>query len=529
MEENKEVLMSEQQVFDVINFASMFGSGFGTEMIRGIPWSGVFTPDLVNSAYKQINNNPLTPTADNIPKALYNPNNNEAALVGYSEWFHNTNMMYKRTNNYLSKMLSYDFTYSVENLTPEDVKSKEYQQDLAIVERFFRKFNWRREFGKLTDNLMRQETVFTTFRDDSSTYAFQQLPSKYCIITGDAGFTKLFDFNMLYFYGQVPGVDINSYAPIFKQYFYDTFTGSGDENYRPSNPLVNRNGEFVYWHQTSPDDNFFCFKFSPEIYTQIPYLAPLMPDGYNMGIIRQLQMNKNIASARALIMGEVGFLENTKSGQVADQLNLSPTTLATFLQLVKGGLEEVWKLGGLPLENLKKFQFEDPNKDMYNNQLSLTSGQSVALSRIIYSTDKLSSAEVSVKLQTDGNLMRALYKQYEDFINFYLAKKTRKYKFTVKFEGLDYDEDRSSRFDTAMQAAEMGLVLPQKIAASMGMSPFEFKNQLTEAQNNDFTEKLVSLISVHTASASNKGGRPQKKGQLRSQSRDYDTSQERGG
>lgn len=519
MEEDKEILLTEQETFDVLKFA--------TEMIGGVPWSGVFTPDLINSAVKQINNNPLVPNERNLSKALNDPNNGEDALAGFNQWFDANDMVFKRSRDYLAKMLSFDWTYECINAQSKDYKSKEYKEDVDRIYKFFDKFNHKREFSKITNNMLRQETVFESFRDDADIYAFQQLPSKYCLITGDAGFTKLFEFNMLYFAGQVPGVDINSYAPIFKEYYARVFKDSGELDYRPSNPLCDRDGNFVYWTQTSPCDNFFCFKFSPEIYTKIPYLAPIMPDNLNLSIVRKLQMNKNLAGARALVMGEIGFLD-PKSGSKADQLNLTPKTLATFIQLVKAALEEAWTIGGAPLKNLQKFQYEDYNKDMYDNQVKLTSGQSVALSRVIYSTDKLSQAEVSVKLQTDGNLMRALYQQFEDFVNYYINRKTRKYKFKIHFEGIEYQEDREFRLEQAIQLADRGIVLPQKIAAAIGMSPASFSRQLTEAQNNGFADKLISLVSINTQSSggTSERGRPRKKGILQSSSRDYDDTNE---
>ncbi|MEG2295906.1 MAG: hypothetical protein RSB96_04095, partial [Oscillospiraceae bacterium] len=480
---------------------------------------GYFTPDMVNSVLKQINVNPTEPTESALNRALGQPNDNEDKLVAYSEWYNINNMMYKRTNSYLGNMLAFDLTLHCYNAHGSDYKSAEFKEELNRVYRILDKLHYKREFKKIVNNMLRQETVFTSFRDDSSDdYALQQLPSEFCKITGHTGKTLLFDYDMYYFLK--PSVDINLYSPVFKKYFQEVFNDPDNNNYIPSNPLNARNGEFVMWHQTSPDDNFWAWKFSPEIFTKIPYLAPMMKDSLQSSIVRQLQINKNLATAGALIMGEIGFLD-PKSGAKADQLNLSPISLSTFMNLVKDGLDDVWKLGGLPLENLKKFQFEDKNPNMYENYLKTLSGQSVSMSRAIYTNDKMSYEEATTALQTDGNLMQALYAQFEDFLEFYINKKTRKYKFQFKFTGLNYDSDREARLQRLLDVADRGIILGGSIGATLGLTPQEFSRELEEYQNNGFSDKLTSLLSIHTASGESKG-RPIKKRGIKGDSRDYD-------
>lgn len=519
-----EPLQTKQEVFDVLQFAKKM---LGDSPLYGL---NVFTPDLVNQAIKQLNMNTLEPSEKNLSDALGKPNENEDNLVAYSEWFQNNSMVYKNMTNYLSNILAFDLKITCSNAMGADYKSKEYKEDLARVHKFLDRLNYQREFRKIIKNMLRQETVFTSFRDESMDYAIQQLPSKYCKITGYTPYTMLFDFNMYYFL--TPGVDIDSYAPVFKRYYLDVFQSDGDNKYYPSNSLPDRNGEFVMWHQTSPDENFWCWKFSPEIFTKIPHLAPMMNDIKNNAIVRKLQNSKDLASARALVLGELGFLDNVKSGAQADQLKLSPTTLAVFLQMVKSGLEDAFSIGGVPLENLKKFQYEDNNPNMYAEQVKTTSAQGVSASRLVYADDKMSQAEMILALQTDGNLMKSLYAQFEDFLYFFANKKTRKYKFNFTLEGLNYNEDRSDRLDRALELADRGIVLPQQIQAAMGIKPQEWERMLDEASNGEFTNKLVSLISIHTASGANeattsKQGRPKKKtGSMRGDSRDYDSSNE---
>ena len=157
MEENK--VLTEQEVFDVLKFAQTLNAN--PSMWQG----GVYTPDLLHQTLLQINNNPTAPNAQRLNCALSNPNNNEAELTSYSEWFNTNNMLYKKAGNYLSNMLSFDLRIpECTNASAKDYKTKEYKEDLARVYKFLDKLNPKREFKKIAKNMLRQGIVFSVLR-----------------------------------------------------------------------------------------------------------------------------------------------------------------------------------------------------------------------------------------------------------------------------------------------------------------------------------------------------------------------------
>jgi len=504
-------MLSKQDVFNVFEFA---------ELIKNNPsmWQGgVYTPDMLHQILVQTNNNPVAPTAQKLGTALNNPNASEADLTAYSEWFNTNSMIYKKSNNYLSNLLSFDLRVpECVNATGSDYRKTEYKEDLNKVYDFLDKLNPKREFKKIVSNMLRQGIVFSVFRNDSDAgYAIQQLPSAYCKTTGYIDKTLLFDFNMNYFLN--PGTSIDLFPESMKDYYNEVFKNEGQDSYRPGNNLGNRSGSFALWHQTDVELGYWAFKFDNSIFANIPYLSPAMSDTQNLGTLRALQMNKNIASARAILVGEIGFLK-AGSGDKADQYNVTPNALATFLKLLKNGLDEVWGAGGLPLTEIDKYQFEDKNPTMYIDQMKSLAGQTVAMSRAIFSVDKMSQMEAEIALYTDANLMKSLYVQFEDFLCFYANQITSKYKFKFHFEGIEYPLDRENRFDMAKQAAEVGIVLPTLFQTAMGLEPQEFERELARAKETGFSEKLTQLLSIHTQSKEN--GRPRAKRTV--QGRDYD-------
>lgn len=183
----KEILLSEQEVFDVLKFAQ---GQF--DMYRG-----VYTPDLVNARMKDITMSPQMATADKINTALGNPKGSEQELIGYSEFLELNSMLYKRILLYFSGLLSFDFNYVVKNIKDEkEYTSPAFQKDLAIVKDFFNKFNIKEQFRTALKEMLRAEAYYAVFRDEGDKYILQELPQQYAKITGRWDYGLLFDFNM---------------------------------------------------------------------------------------------------------------------------------------------------------------------------------------------------------------------------------------------------------------------------------------------------------------------------------------------
>ena len=63
-----------------------------------------------------------------------------------------------------------------------------------------------------------------------------------------------------------------------------------------------------------------------------------------------------------------------------------------------------------------------------------------------------------------------------------------------------------------MTLLDKGIVLPQKIAAAIGMEYKDMQRQLDEARINNWTENLTPILTAYTATGQDvKGGAPKKK------------------
>lgn len=514
-----DIKLSEKDLMEIFTFANA--------IYNSNPF-GYFTPNMSNSNLKDLNNNPLAPTIERINEALANYKENEEVLQSYSEFMSVYDMIFRRLEEYYSNMLSFQLDISCTNAySPEtDYTSKEYKEDLKRVYKFLDNFNYKSEFQNVTKELLRHEVDYVWFRTSQGTinndgeediekmskFTLQTLPQDRCLITGKWERGMLFDFDMTYF--TKSGVDINSFDPIFKRYYSNVFDGK-NKQYIPTNKLNNRYGDFALWTQTSPNDGAWVFKFDMSNTAIVPFLTPMIRSCLTNSEIEKLQMDKNMISAKALLVGEIQTMDKQKSGNGTDAMTYNLKTLLKLMSLVKKGLADNINAVAMPTASPKMYQYTDDNKEMVINGLKGTVGQGSSASAMMFSDQKMSETEAKNAIITDYNIVKKIYEQFNNFLDFYVNKKTRKYKFSFKFSGCTYDFVNENENKRLLELADKGIVLaPRTYSKLVNMKPQEFERLLEEGKYSEWTEKLLSqLISIHTQGkdeeTDDKGGRPQ--------------------
>lgn len=481
-EKEKEVVFTDaQDVWTAVEFAR-FVNGFNSYV----------TPDSVNARMKQVNLNPIAATEALLSAAMSDPKNNEENLQAFSQSFELLSMVYKRLISYSANMLSFDITYT-SNAKAEDYKLPKYKKDLDIVETFLDKFEYRQEFRSAVRGMLRNDAFFGAFFDLGNKYILQELPSQYCKITGRWEGGLLFSFNFDWF--RQPGVDINTYPDWFKKKYVELDKAIGSyykqTNYKPSLPLAKRgNSRYMSWVDVPPEIGA-CFKFSPELASRLPYFTPLFNDLILQPTMRALQENINMAEASKMLVGEVPLLNRDAKATVKDSISISPELLAKFMALIKSAISDSVKIAAAPLQNFKTVDFEG-NSTMYDSYLRTTLALSGVNTNLIFSSNvKPNVIETQLSLNVDEQMMCALYEQFEEYLGYQVNLRTKNFKFSFVFEGTDFSVNRDARFDKAMTLFEKGIVLPQKIAASLRMKPSELRRHMEEAKAMGFMDMLT--------------------------------------
>lgn len=498
--------ISRSDVQDVIDFSSGL-----------MAMDGFYSPFLSNQLLTNLNNNPRLPSAESVKKALNDYKNSGEELQGFVEFASSFDMIFKRTLYSYANALSFDLQVTCKNAYAEsDYQSDEYKKDRQTVDNFLTNFDYKKEFYNVLLNVLKRDTYFTWFRKTKTgnrgkmKFALQIMPQDYCMLTGYFEKGLLWSLNILYY--MQPGVDLNGFDPsITKTYLRALET---IDSYVPSAPLNDRKGSYAMWADVSPLDGAWAWKFDTSSFANNPFLSPYVANVLRSDEIGELQYNKDLIAASGILAGEIKLFDSAKSGTKANQFAIDPKTLGTFMSLVKKGLQSTIKAVAVPLENIKFFQFEDKNPNSYTNELTTTAGIGTGISRVIYSSDKMSNAELEAALNEVYQTMKPMYAQFNNFLDFYVNQMTSKYKFKFEFVGSNYQFERDARFDKMMKMADKGLVLNSSAwASAVGMNPVTFDRMLAESKYTGWIDKYSMLmLNANTTAQSNEGGRPRQSG-----------------
>ena len=119
------------------------------------------------------------------------------------------------------------------------------------------------------------------------------------------------------------------------------------------------------------------------------------------------------------------------------------------------------------------------------------------------------------RLLSSGKIFstHALYSELEKeycWVEFFVNKLTKHYKFSFEFNGCSYPFERRERFDRLVTIADKGLVLgPSAWASAMGYKPQEFERLLEESKYSGWIDNVSQLMmNVNTTKQESQGGRP---------------------
>ena len=508
-DKSNEVFLSEEDVNYVLNFArAMNGNGM----------AGLLTPDLVSLRLKDNSFSPVVATEAELIKALKSPLSYEKELRSYIEAFEINSMPFKRILSYLASLPAFDLTYTVKNTKSiESYGEPKFKKDKEIIFEFLDKFEYEYSFRNMLKQLLRNEVVVFTVRDDqdSEKIILQELPLNYCKITAQGEYSLLASFDFDYF--SQPGVDINLFPDFFKRKSNQLADGKGrNSKYNPSIEESKRGLSIYNSWVDLPPEVAWVFKLDTSQTATIPYFSGLMLDFVHQGTIRTLQKDYDMSVASKILMGQVPLLKDNKA-DLKDMLAIDPATLGQFLALVKSSLSSSIKVAAAPLEQMQALTFEG-DAELYDNYLRTAMSSSGMDTNLIFSSSlKNNVTDSQLSFEADGNLIcQMFYPQCNLFMEFHAAKKTKNYKYAFEFEGIDYYTDRASRFENANSLMTTGILLPQKLSAAIGMKPQNFFRMLEESKAMKFsTEWITPIVSAFQQSGKNppangkdEGGRP---------------------
>lgn len=481
-----------------------------------------------------LNNNPQIPDRELLRKAIASYKQSAENLQDYSEFMEVWDGIYNRAINYKLNLLSFDIDrYPVNIKDNSEFDSQEYKDDCRRVDKFFQNFKAKQEFRNAVKNMLKTDTYYCWLRDSEGSYdeneiditekkvqsySLQTMPQKFCQITGKfvgKGVNGLlWDFNLNYF--NQMGVNILNYD----QSLIAAYNDRNTENKNLKSFIVgdgsdlNKVNGFAwdYYVRTKVNKGAWVFKYDTSNFNEVPPFAYLMKTVFDDDAISALQRDKDIISANALILGEMKTRDKDNTGNNKNAFTIDPAQVGQIMHLARNGINKNIKQIALPLENTRMFQFADNNSNMYKNQLKTSAGLSAANSSLIYTDEKLSQEEAQLAANADyQDIANAVYPQFENFLNFFVNKKTKKYKFRFRVSGSTLPFVRKNEIENHLKLSDKGIQVPiRRWGTLLGYDGCEFETMVKEAKFTDTTDLLFALFNANTATYDTQTGAPTK-------------------
>lgn len=479
---SEEALLSEESVWNILTFAQNYFN------------VGSFIDIGANRA------NLLSGNVNSIDAMIQSSDSEAEKLVEYSQKLELESQIYRKLISYLGNLLSFDFTYVASaHDGKNDYNSPAYKKDLKIVESFFNRFDYKKEFIAVTRHLLRNEIYYCVPRFEGEKIILQELPRQFCHITGKGDYCYRFAFDFSYFDGN------ESALFGFPEYFRNTY----------NDILATRTGKVKSRKKIDrlielPVEIAFVFKFNIETLSGVPVFSGLFKDLINQNLMRTLQKSSDMAAAQRIVIGQLGRNKDAQA-KTGNNFDIDAKLLGQFMALIKSSLGDAIKLAALPLEEVQAISFP-AEKDLYKDYLKTTLSTSGVNSNLLFadSDNRSNSVETQLSLNVDEQLMaKSMYPQAESFLELFVNQFTKKHLFTFKFEGTDFYTSRSQRLDAITKIMTYGVLLPQKIASALSMNPFDFYRQVEEGYASGIAKKFTQMINVGKVGASDTG-RPEK-------------------
>ena len=235
----------------------------------------------------------------------------------------------------------------------------------------------------------------------------------------------------------------------------------------------------------------------------MPPYAKLMREAFTNDEITRLQKSKDVLSANALILGEMKTKKDDKLGNDKNSFVIDPKQVGTLLKIARNMVNNVnIKQIALPLEETRLYQFNDMNPKMVDTRLSTVANQSLSSGSMVYTNEKMGQFELQNALTLDyHSIADRLYPQFENFLEFFVNKKTKKYKFKFSVKGSTLPFLRQSELDNQLKLSNMGIQADTtKMSALMGYDSNELESMMMMAKHSGMQDNLVLLMNSNTSS-----------------------------
>lgn len=456
--------------------------------------NGKYQPILSEQLFQQFNINPKAASSSDIANWLLAPQYHSKELRELSQYLSYAVGQYQRSIYYLNTIKEYNYKLlpcdsDIENKVDSDTFIHLYNLCLDRLQ----KMNIRYQIPKVDLSVMRDGVAFYWVNETDDNITLIQLPSDYCHITAPWTYGFLFSIDLVVFDklvsvpDQIP--ELNNAYNKFVEMRKQKMEGSKLAPYQ--------------YYAVSPD-NGWCFTFDPTIPDKIPPLSSSMSPALDVLSYKELLKNQMALDLFKVIALKIPLDKDNK------KLVLTYPEASDIVQAIQALLPENIRAFASPFDSnpintdqsTKYSNIVDVGADIYFSSAGLQKVQ-------FGGGDVKQGSALNSSSSVDFNFAsKHMYRQYENFINWQLALKTKGFKFKVQMFGNALNKEKE--LEQAINMVRTCNTNFTNLFACAGIEPFEIKSMLLLEKQIGYRDLMTPLISGFNSKQTNDGGRPTK-------------------
>jgi hypothetical protein len=427
-------------------------------------------------------------TKEDIIRFMQNPRKNQKQLREVSRYLYEASPNYKRLILYFACLPTFDYIVEPYGLNTEKINKKtfktQYQKTLKLLEIM----NLPHEFLKVLKIAFKEDVFYGYEHMSDDSYFIQPLDPDYCQISSIEDGVYNFAFDFSYF---------NKYPKKLKQY---------PEEFQQKYKKYEKDKKNYRWQELD-SNNTICIKVNEELDYPLPPFNAVFESVFDIEDYKKLKKVKTKLDNYMVLTQQIPI--DDKNSEPNNFLIDLDTAIAFHNRAVQALPEAVglitspMKIDAIKLDRKQTDtdQVAQAERDYYN---------AAGVSQFLFNSEKVTSVGLSKSINTDEQIIFALLRQFERWVNRKLKKFNTKYKFRIRFLNTTvFNVD--DVFEKYLKAAQYGMPVKLALGASLGLSGSEMANMVfLENEIMELHDTLIPLSSSHTQSSKGEKGRPQK-------------------
>lgn len=422
---------------------------------------------------------------------LSDPQDYQMELRNLSVQLYERSSHYKRLIEYFAKMGLFCYVlYPQVDITTKKISSVKsaYNKASSILE----KLNLRQEMTKAFISVFREDVFYGYEHETSTGYFIQKLPPDYCQITSIVDGAYVISFDLDFFRDNENA--LNGFAEEFRK-AYNAYANS---NYGESKRMYELDYNRTIVLKYNEDELTYTF----------PPFAGVFPEIFDLQEFKATRKFKDKIGKYKILYQKLPIKLNTDD---QNSFGIDYDSFEFFHQMALNIVpEEIGVISSImePTE----ITFDDNSADEDNvAKAERDFYGSAGVTQFLFNSDKASNASVTKSMEVDQEIVFALYRQIEKWLNRKLANSMGQKNY-FKVELLDLTIfNREQMFDMYLQAAQFGIPVKTRLVAMLGVNSFADSMAFLENDVLNLDESFIPLNSAHTSTGQIGQGAPSKR------------------